>query len=219
MNTIEFGRKLKELRESREESQKDLGEILDVGEKQIQRYEGGTVPPPHATLEILCKYYEYDFISLLYDFEGFKSDRNIIWAGEDSVEKTRVDQILERLIIEKDITAQKIEEKARLAEEYAQQMKKHYEDSKAEKAELFSALKETRNQISQVLEPMAISLKGIPSVLDLIVRNSNEHDNEILNALDRLEGNPSGTLKTKSIKHILENAQGPKKDKKASSGK
>lgn len=207
MNIEEFAKKLKEQRLLKGESPSELGEIMGVGVKQIQRYENGELPPPHEGLELLCKHYRYDFISLLYDFKGFESERKIIISGQGSTGKsTFVDHIMERLLTEKDVIAQKTEEKAKLAEEYAFQMKQHYEDAKAEKAELFTALRETRQQINDVLAPMATSLIGIPPVLDLIVRNSNEHDKEIMKALDHLVGNSPGTLEKESGKRILANA-------------
>lgn len=207
MNTEEFAKKLKEQRILKGESPTDLGNILGVGVKQIQRYESGELPPPHESLEILCIHYKYDFISLLYDLKGLESSRTILITGGASSGKTPViDIIIERLLAEKDIVAQKIEEKAKLAEEYASEMKQHYEDAKKEKSELYSALRETRQQISDVLKPMALSLKGIPPVLDLIVRNSNEHDKEIMKALDHLSGNTPGTLQKESGKRILANA-------------
>jgi transcriptional regulator with XRE-family HTH domain len=206
MNTVKFAKKLKEHRDLKKESQSDLGIILGVGVKQIQRYESGEVLPPHESLELLCKHYCYDFISLLYDFDFFKPKR-------EEAPKPSLDQggdlnngIIERLLNEKDLTSQKTEEKAKLAEEYAKEMRQHYEDAKSEKAELFAALKETRQTITELLKPMVSSLKEIPPVLDLIVRNSNEHDKEIMKALDHLVGNNPGTLQKESGKRILKGA-------------
>lgn len=62
-----FGKKVKELREARGESQSALAEALKIGLKQVQRYEKGELPPTHENLEVLCEHYQYDFISLLYD--------------------------------------------------------------------------------------------------------------------------------------------------------
>lgn len=69
MKLKEFGEKLQELRNLKGESQADLGVLLAVGIKQIQRYEGGKNPPPHESLEFLCEHYKYDFISLLFDLK------------------------------------------------------------------------------------------------------------------------------------------------------
>lgn len=66
MKKKEFGKKLQELRNGKGESQLELGNVLGVGIKQIQRYEGGKGVPAHEGLEILCNHYKYDFISLLY---------------------------------------------------------------------------------------------------------------------------------------------------------
>lgn len=67
MNSKRFARKLKELRERADDSQEKLGEILDVGVKQIQRYERGDLLPDHDKVQILCERYQYDFVSLIYD--------------------------------------------------------------------------------------------------------------------------------------------------------
>jgi transcriptional regulator with XRE-family HTH domain len=211
MNTAEFAKKLKEARVLKGESPNELGAKLGVGVKQIQRYESGELPPPHESLIILCQHYGVDFISILYDLKRLKENIN----NDVPLDNPMV----ERLLAEKDNVAKKIEEKAKLAEEYAAEMKQHYEDSKAEKAELFSALKETRQQISKVLQPMAASLMEIPPVLDTIVRNSNEHDKEIMKALDHLVGNAPGTLAKESGKRILKGAMEQQKTGKAEVGK
>jgi len=70
MKKVEFGKKLQELRNGKGESQSDLGEILDVGIKQIQRYEGGKAVPPPEGLVLLCEHYKYDFISLLFNLKA-----------------------------------------------------------------------------------------------------------------------------------------------------
>lgn len=207
MKTEEFAKKLKEQRMLKGESPSELGKILGVGVKQINRYEAGELPPPHESLETLCKHYRYDFISLLYDLKSLESERTVIFSGMRNEGKSMaLDQIIERLLKEKDVVAQKIEEKAKLAEDYATEMKQHYEDAKSDKAELFSALKETRQQINDFLKPMATSLKDIPPVLDTIARNSHEHDKEIMKALDHLVGNSPGTLEKESGKRILKGA-------------
>jgi transcriptional regulator with XRE-family HTH domain len=79
MNQIGFGKKLRELRDSKEESQIELGALLSVGEKQIQRYEGGEVLPTHENLVKLCRHYKYDFISLLYEIDKTSNSDSVYY--------------------------------------------------------------------------------------------------------------------------------------------
>lgn len=73
MKKEEFGKKLQELRLLKGDSQQQLGELLKVGPRQIQKYEAGGVLPTHENLAVLCEHYKYDFISLLY---GLKAKEN-----------------------------------------------------------------------------------------------------------------------------------------------
>lgn len=124
------------------------------------------------------------------------------------------------VIDDKERLIQQIEARRKDAEAMASKMEQHYEDSKTEKAELFVALKETRQTINELLKPMVVSLREIPPVLDLIVRNSNEHDKEIMKALDHLVGNAPGTLEKESGKRILKGAvEQQQKGKKAGAHK
>lgn len=66
MAAKEFGEKLKELR-SKRHTQAQLGAILGVGEKQIQRYEAGDLLPDHEKVRTLINLYQHDFLSLIYD--------------------------------------------------------------------------------------------------------------------------------------------------------
>lgn len=117
-------------------------------------------------------------------------------------------------IDDKERLIQQIEARRKDAEVMAKKMEQHYEDSKAEKAELFVALKETRQTINELLKPMVTSLKEIPPVLDAILRNSSEHDREIMTTLDHLVGNTPGTLQKEAGKRILKHAlEQQKKDK------
>jgi hypothetical protein len=122
------------------------------------------------------------------------------------------------VLSDKDRLIEQMEERRKDAESMARKMEQHYEDSKAEKAELFTALKETRQTINELLKPMVASLKEIPPVLDTIVRNSNEHDKEIMKALDQLVGNTPGTLEKESGKRILKGAMVQQKKGKAEAG-
>lgn len=65
MDASAFSKKFKELREGRH-TQTEIGEILGVGIKQIQRYEKGDLLPDHASVQKLCEVYNYDFVSLIY---------------------------------------------------------------------------------------------------------------------------------------------------------
>lgn len=65
MDNTAFSKKLKELREGKH-TQTQIGDILGVGIKQIQRYEKGDLLPDHETVQKLCDVYNYDFVSLIY---------------------------------------------------------------------------------------------------------------------------------------------------------
>lgn len=66
MDASGFGKKFKELREGRH-TQTEIGDILGVGIKQIQRYEKGDLLPDHESVQKLCDVYNYDFVSLIYN--------------------------------------------------------------------------------------------------------------------------------------------------------
>jgi phosphoenolpyruvate carboxylase len=103
-----------------------------------------------------------------------------------------------------------------MAERLIAKLEENNEEAKADKNKLFEALAETRLTINELLKPMVTSLKEIPPVLDSIVRNSNEHDKEIMKALDHLVGNSPGTLEKESGKRILKGVlEHQKKGKKA----
>jgi regulator of replication initiation timing len=120
---------------------------------------------------------------------------------------------------DKERLIQQIESRRKDAEQMAEKMERHYEDAKADKSKLFDQLSSLQNTINDVLKPMAASLKDIPPVLEVIVRNSAEHDREIMKALDRLEGNVPGTLEQESGKRILKGALERQKKGKADVGK
>lgn len=106
-----------------------------------------------------------------------------------------------------------------MAERLIAKLEENNEEAKADKNKLFEALAETRQTINELLKPMVASLRDIPPVLDVIVRNSNEHDKEIMKALDRLVGNSPGTLEKESGKRILKGALERQKKGKADVGK
>jgi hypothetical protein len=120
---------------------------------------------------------------------------------------------------ENDRLIQQMEGRRRDAERMAEKMERHYEDAKADKSRLFDHLSSLQTTINEVLKPMAASLKEIPPVLDTIVRNSNEHDKEIMKALDHLVGNAPGTLAKESGKRILKGAMEQQKTGKVEAGK
>lgn len=66
MAAKEFGESLKKHR-SGKHTQTELGKILGVGLKQIQRYENGEVLPDHGMVQRLCDLYKYDFVRDIYD--------------------------------------------------------------------------------------------------------------------------------------------------------
>lgn len=102
-----------------------------------------------------------------------------------------------------------------MAERLIAKLESDHEEAKADKNKLFDALAETRQTINELLKPMVASLKDIPPVLDVIVRNSHEHDKEIMKALDQLVGNAPGTLEKESGKRILKGAVEQQKKGKA----
>ena len=106
-----------------------------------------------------------------------------------------------------------------MAERLIAKLEESHEEAKSDKNKLFEALAETRQTINDLLKPMVASLKEIPPVLDTIVRNSNEHDKEIMKALDHLVGNAPGTLAKESGKRILKGAMEQQKTGKAEVGK
>lgn len=106
-----------------------------------------------------------------------------------------------------------------MAERLIAKLEENHEEAKADKNKLFEALAETRQTINDLLKPMVASLKEIPPVLDTIVRNSNEHDKEIMKALDHLVGNVPGTLAKESGKRILKGAMEQQKTGKVEVGK
>lgn len=55
--------KLRHLRESRKISQKELGDILGIGQKSISRYENGEADPD---LQTLCKISKFFHVSIDY---------------------------------------------------------------------------------------------------------------------------------------------------------
>lgn len=57
--------RLKALRESKGMSQKDLGEILNVGQKSISRYENGEADPDLDMLCVLSKFFHVSIDYLL----------------------------------------------------------------------------------------------------------------------------------------------------------
>lgn len=96
MNKKKFGEELKKQRLAGSLSAGELGELLKVGVKQIQRYENGEALPTHENIELLCKTYSYDFISLIYDVpretpEHKKSGIN----DPDLSEKNKIIDLLE----------------------------------------------------------------------------------------------------------------------------
>jgi ribosome-binding protein aMBF1 (putative translation factor) len=191
---------IKLAREKKRLTQAQLAENLNISDRMVQRYEEGKFPKfKSENIKKLDDFLETNIYDILYDKNNDSS-------------KSDLDDMYERII-------EQIEARRLSAEAMAKKMEQHYEDSKAEKAELFAALKETRQTINELLKPMVASLKEIPPVLDTIVRNSNEHDKEIMKALDHLVGNVPGTLAKESGKRILKGAMEQQKTGKVEVGK
>lgn len=98
MAAKEFGEKLKELR-SKAHTQLQLGNILGVGEKQIQRYEAGELLPDHEKVKTLIDLYQYDFLRLIYDVPREISHK----VAPDSTDyKAKYIALLEKQVEQKD---------------------------------------------------------------------------------------------------------------------
>lgn len=81
MDTSSFSKKFKELREGRH-TQTEIGDILGVGIKQIQRYEKGELFPDHEMVQKLCEVYSYDFVSLIYSVKRDNSTGSDFFKDE-----------------------------------------------------------------------------------------------------------------------------------------
>ncbi len=71
--------KLKQLREARKISQKELGVILNVGQKSISRYENGEADPD---LQTLCKISKFFHVSIDYLLDNNIEEISISEAKE-----------------------------------------------------------------------------------------------------------------------------------------
>lgn len=65
----EFGKKLKELREAKPYTQKQIATSLGVTPRQIQRYEEGAIPRPNK-VKALNKIFKFDFFTVMDDTKG-----------------------------------------------------------------------------------------------------------------------------------------------------
>lgn len=184
---------IKKAREDRGLTQSQLAENVGVSERMIQRYEEGRFPK-----------FKSDKIKKIEELLNIKVS-DILYDTKNDIQKIGENGYLERFIEE-------IEARRRDAEAVAKKMEDHYNDMKA-------ALERSQLAINDFLKPMAASLKDIPPVLGTIVRNSNEHDKEIMKALDLLVGNSPGTLEKESGKRILKGAMEHQKKGKAGVGK
>jgi hypothetical protein len=106
---------------------------------------------------------------------------------------TGKDALINALLEEKDRAIKK-------AEEFAQKMENHYEDSKEEKRQLLDVINNTLKEISENLKTTAVSLKTNHEFLLAIGRTVRANDAEIMESLDHLEGNPAGTRQNRSHK-------------------
>lgn len=152
----------------------------------------------------------YFFVNISPGKDEFFGKPDLVFKSKDEeqivfVEAKSLSASYERIIEEK-------EARRRDAEVWAQKMEAHYNDMK-------EALERSQLAIADFLKPMVASLKEIPPVLDIIVRNSNEHDIEIMKALDHLVGNAPGTLAKESGKRILKGAMEQQKTGKVEVGK
>lgn len=91
MAALEFGEKLKKERTAKGQSQTELGEILGVGLKQVQRYEKGEVLPDHDKVRQLIEIYDVDFVSIIYDVPRKTPSRPVT----EKYEKVMEERVLE----------------------------------------------------------------------------------------------------------------------------
>jgi DNA-binding transcriptional regulator GbsR (MarR family) len=106
--------------------------------------------------------------------------------------------------------------------DYIELWKMLYNKEEERSKELITIIKDLakgQNEIKEALNPIASSLKEIPPVLDAILRNSSEHDREIMTALDHLVGNAPGTLQQEAGKRILKSAVEQQRKGKAQAGR
>lgn len=81
MDSVAFSKKFKELREGKH-TQTQIGVILGVGIKQVQRYEKGDLLPDHESVQKLCDIYNYDFVSLIYKIKRDSSTGSDFYKDE-----------------------------------------------------------------------------------------------------------------------------------------
>lgn len=215
---MQINEKIRQARASKGWSQKEIADKLEESRSTYAEWEKETIP----SFDIVVKIAQVTGMSIL-EFVA-SVDENLAYAGKLDTKLVPPKanpsaDFLSGKLESKDETIIQIEARRKDAENVAKKMEQHYEDAKGEKAELFAALKETRQTINELLKPMVTSLKEIPPVLDAILRNSSEHDREIMTALDHLVGNTPGTLQKEAGKRILKSAVEQQRKGKAEAGK
>lgn len=185
---------IKKARAAKSLKQEDVANGIGVSHRMYQRYEEGKFPKFKSDkIQELDRYLDTNIYELLYDKKNTQS----------GIDQSSADFLAGQLA---------------MAERLIAKLEENNEEAKSDKDKLFEALAETRQTINELLKPMVTSLKEIPPVLDVIVRNSNEYDREIMKALDRLEGNASGTLEKEAGKRILKSAVEQQRKGKAEAG-
>jgi transcriptional regulator with XRE-family HTH domain len=207
---MQINEKIKQARVSKSWSQKEIAEKLEESRSTYAEWERNTIP----SFDIIVKIAEVTGTSIL----EFVAAVNENIARETKLDEKPTDSIklsaefLAGKLEGKDETIYQIEARRKEAMNLAEKMEAHYKDMAA-------ALERSQTTISEILQPMVSSLKEIPPVLEVIVRNSNEHDREIMKALDHLVGNTPGTLEKESGKRILKSAVEQQRKGKAEAGK
>lgn len=175
--------------------QEDVANGIGISHRMYQRYEEGKFPKFKSNkIQELDRYLDTNIYDLLYDKK----------TAQSGIDQSSADFLAGQLA---------------MAERLIAKLEENNEEVKADKDKLFEALAETRQTINELLKPMVTSLKEIPPVLDAILRNSSEHDREIMTALDHLVGNTPGTLQKEAGKRILKSAVEQQRKGKAEAGK
>lgn len=193
---------IKLIRELSGKTQADFAELIKTNVSNLKTYENTNVKPKAYLILNISKYAGISS----EDLENKKLKPEDINLEDEKDDKDES---------KKRYSADYLAGQLAMAERLIAKLESDHEEAKADKNKLFDALAETRQTINELLKPMVASLKDIPPVLDVIVRNSHEHDKEIMKALDQLVGNAPGTLEKESGKRILKGAVEQQKKGKA----
>lgn len=199
---MQINSNIKLIRELSGLTQSKFAELIKTNLSNLKTYENtDTRPKAYVILNIsrLAGISSADLETKKLKAEDIKIDFTLV----DKVDK---DENGVQPGVENTYSADYLAGQLAMAERLIAKLEEDKVEARADKTELYQALAETRQTINELLKPMVLSLKEIPPVLDSIVRNSTEHDKEIMKALDHLVGNKPGTLQKESGKRILKGA-------------